>query len=78
MKKGNDKLTLSVNKIIKERYKKFCEKNNLPTVNDVWLSRKLNQYFPVEWHVTEGKQNDNVKTWKGLKIKGHDGGQLIL
>ncbi len=29
MKKGNDKLTISVNEDIKERYKKFCEKNGL-------------------------------------------------
>ena len=25
MKKGNDKLTISVNKVIKDKYKEFCE-----------------------------------------------------
>ena len=29
MKKGNDKLTISVNKKIKEEYKKFCEERGL-------------------------------------------------
>ena len=29
MKKGNDKLTVSVNKAIKDKYKKFCEENGL-------------------------------------------------
>jgi len=29
MKKGNDKLTISVNKKIKDKYKGFCEKNGL-------------------------------------------------
>ena len=29
MKKGNDKLTISVNKKIKDFYKKFCEENGL-------------------------------------------------
>ena len=29
MKKGNDKLTISVNKKIKDSYKKFCENEGL-------------------------------------------------
>lgn len=29
MKKGNDKLTISVNKDIKDRYKEFCEEEGL-------------------------------------------------
>lgn len=29
MKKGNDKLTISVNKKIKDKYKEFCEKRGL-------------------------------------------------
>ena len=29
MEKGNDKLTLSVDKSIKDKYKKFCEENGL-------------------------------------------------
>ena len=29
MKKGNDKLTISINKQIKDQYKKICEKEGL-------------------------------------------------
>jgi hypothetical protein len=29
MKEGNDKLTISVNKKIKDKYKEFCEKEGL-------------------------------------------------
>ena len=29
MKKGNDKLTISVNEKIKDKYKEFCEKQGL-------------------------------------------------
>ena len=29
MKKGNDKLTLSLNKNIKDKYKQFCEEEGL-------------------------------------------------
>tara|TARA_Y100000310_G_C20235939_1_gene602397 strand:+ start:92 stop:250 length:159 start_codon:yes stop_codon:yes gene_type:complete len=29
MKKGNDKLTLSVDREVKDNYKKFCEENGL-------------------------------------------------
>lgn len=29
MKKGNDKLTISVNKSIKDKYKEFCEEEGL-------------------------------------------------
>lgn len=42
MKKGNDKLTLSVNKRIKEQYKEFCEKEGLK------LSKQIEKFMLKE------------------------------
>jgi len=54
-------------KVVYLEYKKFCEKNKLPILNDVWLSRKLKQFFPSEWKIEEGQEKET--TWMGLKIK---------
>ena len=40
MKKGNDKLTLSVNKKIKDLYKEFCEENGLQVNKQIELFMK--------------------------------------
>lgn len=42
MKKGNDKLTLSVNKLIKDRYKQLCEKEGLQ------LSKQIEKFMENE------------------------------
>lgn len=39
MKKGNDKLTLSVNKTIKDRFKQLCEKEGLK------LSKQIEKFM---------------------------------
>ena len=42
MKKGNEKLTLSVNKAVKDNYKKFCEEEGLK------LSRQIEKFMSDE------------------------------
>lgn len=43
MKKGNDKLTISVDKEIKEKYKEFCEERGLKIGKQIelFMQRKL-------------------------------------
>ena len=43
MKKGNDKLTISINKEIKNLYKKLCEKNGLKIGKqlEIFMSNEL-------------------------------------
>ena len=40
MKRGNDKLTISVDKKIKDKYKEFCEKNGLKIGKQIELFMK--------------------------------------
>ena len=40
MKKGNDKLTISVNKEIKDRFKEFCEEKGLKIGKKIELFMK--------------------------------------
>ena len=47
VKKGNDKLTLSINKRIKEEYKKFCEENGLQ------ISKQLELFMKKELEESE-------------------------
>lgn len=50
MKKGHDKLTLSVNKKIKDSYKQFCEKEGL------MLSKQIEMFM-----LNEIKKRDRIK-----------------
>ncbi len=53
MKKGNDKLTLSINRKIKQEYKVFCEKKGLQ------ISKQIELFM-----IDELKKHENNKKHK--------------
>lgn len=48
MKKGNDKLTLSVSRLIKDNYKELCEKEGLK------LSKQIERFMENELKKKKG------------------------
>jgi putative DNA primase/helicase len=68
----NDRLEPDVNSVlpkpdVHKDYKEFCETKKYPVLNDVWFSRKMNQFLPPDWNVTSGQSTKH--NWKGIKFK---------
>ena len=61
MKKGNDKLTLSIDKKIKKMYKEFCDKKGLQISKQVEL-------FMIE-QIKKGGKNGKVKRTSRKRAK---------
>ena len=62
MKEGNDKLTISVNEEIKEKYKEFCDKNGLK------IGKQIELFMENELRkISDDKNKNNSQKEKGGK-----------